>query len=626
MPFTLHIAADIYGSKVNLEIEFPSLPTLSELNSVIQNSFSNECVVLRPPGASLQNFLLGRVQIYVEAEGNWRDVVSPTQLSEYAQLYVIQADPKVQESQQQIMPARRPSRPPIFPTAPPPPATPLSPVVHRNVSPSRSRVDAVPSMATPQSALRGRTSSPTVLAAQPSPAGGRHNSPSRNVTSTPLRTVVSAAPTSISDLQGSTAAQSLPARIPLPSEASTPQEKIRFVFDEMDLNGNRVIEIEEFRQVLRTLNVDFTPATVTDLFRKADRDRDGVLSISEFSNFFSSYSTLLDALFFRLRDVIEARNHQRDMNEEKAALDAARERRAHAQQTVAEAARLVEQQLKKLSLLDLERTQKQQREREVRAYLAEGDAELEGAKREVHTRESDVAQSRANEESRKMALSDARQRAQESEREVALENAQLAAAQDKERQLHQLLLEAQAQTARFQQQVQGAQISLARSRDHEANAFQALADAQKELQWAQDRLANAEREALLKSERQKELRGLLDEVQMEISRLIHRIDDEQRDTEACRERERNNQILLADADAATVAQESRLLVKDQEIVEFNKRRAAMEQQERPLLEQEVRLREQRDTLEEKEGRLRSDAGSHFEGPRTGYRSLSPVRR
>lgn len=53
-------------------------------------------------------------------------------------------------------------------------------------------------------------------------------------------------------------------------------------------------------------------------------------------------------------------------------------------------------------------------------------------------------------------------------------------------------------------------------------------------------------------------------------------------------------------------QDKQVLALDAERTAFLQRRKQVEDHEKPLLDQEVRLREQRDSLEEKEAKLRCD--------------------
>lgn len=112
----LFAAGDVYGQRLNLQLEFPSLPTLAELFSAIQNVFANECAALRPGDRALQRFELERVQLFSEKDeasaSGWKDLISSSQIADNAQLFVFQRDPTVaSETRQRISKhlSRRPS-------------------------------------------------------------------------------------------------------------------------------------------------------------------------------------------------------------------------------------------------------------------------------------------------------------------------------------------------------------------------------------------------------------------------------------------------------------------------------------------------------------------------------------
>lgn len=628
MPFHLNVAADLYGVKVNLELEFPQFPTVADVIATAQAVFSYESSVLRPPHLPLQTFSVSRLQIYRDDEGTWHDVVSPSQFREFGQLYIIQGDPSFQESRQQILPARKPSRPQTTPGI-----MPSSPAGIASPYRGPSSLSGVPT-----SPVR-----PPVTVAATATSGASYHSMPR-ATSPPR----SAASHHVSAAAASPSAAAHISAAALqryaPRETVAAHEKIRFVFEEMDRNGNRLIEPEEFREMLRGLNIDFSSATVTDLFRKADVDRDGVLSMAEFTQFFSAYTTLLDSLYYRLRDIAEARQLQTELSGERGNLDSCLERRARSIQMIQESSAIVDQQAHKLRNTEGDRAIKAARENELRNLMGQCDEDLRLAAAQRTDASNDYELQRQR-ESQAQNLGLAAQRdSSEAERRVVNDQNQLQAAQEKERQLQALLLEAQREVERQHKLLYDAQLGLAQTRDREKAAFMAIDAAQKDLQRSNDRLSLCEREVILKNERQKELNKVLGEVQLELQRLAQRVDDDRRDLAACEDRDRHNRQLAQDADAAVHLQERTLHEKDQEIILFSQRRAAMELQEKPLLEQEVRLREQRDNLEEKEIRLRREAVNYFDGsravpgsatgggnpsassPMTTFRSVSPPRR
>ncbi|KEG07036.1 calmodulin-like protein containing EF hand domain, partial [Trypanosoma grayi] len=88
--YTLLVCADLYGEKCNLELSFPSMPTITELQRKTLVVFAAEANLRRPHGYPSMDFTIARIQIYDDALMTWVDLTSPTQLHEYDQLYVFQ--------------------------------------------------------------------------------------------------------------------------------------------------------------------------------------------------------------------------------------------------------------------------------------------------------------------------------------------------------------------------------------------------------------------------------------------------------------------------------------------------------------------------------------------------------
>jgi hypothetical protein len=635
MPFVVYVAADLYSQKINLEVETPGVPTVSELLAQVQAVFNAEALALKPPTMMLQTVRVSKLQIYKDEDGSWADLTSPTQLSEFAQLYIFQAEPQYQESQQPIPPARRPSRPAAAAIAAPA-RTPIRP---RDASPPRASYVAphAQTTTTPYSAHRSaaRADLSAYNAASASRSLALNESALHQLRQVSPRRDHSVHPSIVPhvSLSGLTAAAagtanhtatgyngpSSPqrehlARAQVPDHPSQ-RDKIGYLFDEMDANGNRVIEPEEFRSLIRALGVDFNNATLTDLLHRGDLDRDGVLSLGEFTQLFTAYPTLLDALFFRLRDIQEARNLQAQMVEERRALDDAREQRARAASMLAECSRLVAETHVKVRETEGELACASGRENEVHHAFSRATADAEQSARLRVAAQSDVDSTRDKETSHRGAVAAAERDVRDGEATLAVEHERLLECQDKERQLQQLLLEAQKATERQHRVALEVQSDLARRRDIEHGATQHLAEVQRELQILGDRLNAAERDLRVRDERQKDVHATLAEATAVVARLQRALDDHHHDAVVCADREKSNRLLLNESESNVIAAERRVAARDQDILTFNQRRASMEQQERPLLEQEVRLREARDSLDEREVKLRRDAVTYFDSSR-----------
>lgn len=592
MVFTVYASLDLYGRKENLSLEFPAgRPHLAELRSTIQSVFTNEAMALRPASQPLQNVGISKIQVYRDTSGQWEDVLSAEQVTDYCQLYVFQSDPHFRESQEQILPARRPSRPAAAAAANAMAASSSSSsaVLHNtsssNVSPPRRNIDALPAYSTP------------VI------GGGSSGAITRSAVAVPVRLGVP-----------SSSAVSLP---PMPRNAvptaPTQGDKIRFLFEEMDTSSNRVVEPSEFQEMLRYLNVDFSNATISDLFRKADADHDGSLSIKEFTNFFSSYPTLLDALFYRLRDLGELRTLQIQLAQEQDQLLAARERAQRAGNVSAQVAQVLEQQREALSMQEREWEAKLSRDAQARNLLRQAAEDVLAAQAQRTAAANDTTSLADKERQQAQYVQNAAADAKEMERRLAQQQSVLAQAEEKQRQLQALLAEAQREALRCREEVQVLANEATRCREREQQVAMGLLDVQRDAQRAKELLGASERDLLSKSEIQREAKRVVDDCQIDLGGLRKRIEEQKREIGICADRDLESKQLASDATHAVSQQERRVVIKDDEIRAFAQQRSLLEEQERPLLEQEVRLREQRESLEEKEIRLRRESNSLFEG-------------
>jgi len=106
--YFLLVCADLYGEKVNLEITFPTMPTIGELQRKIVEAFNSEANVKRPQGYPVVEFAIARLQIYDDVMLKWTDLVACTQLHEYDQLYAFQPQSPWHIDVQKDLPPPRP--------------------------------------------------------------------------------------------------------------------------------------------------------------------------------------------------------------------------------------------------------------------------------------------------------------------------------------------------------------------------------------------------------------------------------------------------------------------------------------------------------------------------------------
>jgi len=77
-------------------------------------------------------------------------------------------------------------------------------------------------------------------------------------------------------------------------------EKVRTVFEELDINNRQVIQDTELFNGFTNLGVDFSRQTIQSLFEKADTNKDLRVSYAEWERFVNKYPIMLECLYHRV--------------------------------------------------------------------------------------------------------------------------------------------------------------------------------------------------------------------------------------------------------------------------------------------------------------------------------------
>eukprot|EP01065_Artemidia_motanka_P053022 TRINITY_DN9738_c0_g1_i2.p1 TRINITY_DN9738_c0_g1~~TRINITY_DN9738_c0_g1_i2.p1 ORF type:complete len:425 (+),score=152.81 TRINITY_DN9738_c0_g1_i2:70-1344(+) len=85
--------------------------------------------------------------------------------------------------------------------------------------------------------------------------------------------------------------------------APTLSEKLRSVFYDCDVGNKGYVLYSDLRSAFGRCDIEFTYATVGELFTDADANRSGHITYDEWVTFAIKYPAIIDALFFRSRDV-----------------------------------------------------------------------------------------------------------------------------------------------------------------------------------------------------------------------------------------------------------------------------------------------------------------------------------
>eukprot|EP01063_Lacrimia_lanifica_P026387 TRINITY_DN3549_c0_g1_i1.p1 TRINITY_DN3549_c0_g1~~TRINITY_DN3549_c0_g1_i1.p1 ORF type:complete len:364 (+),score=161.09 TRINITY_DN3549_c0_g1_i1:60-1151(+) len=243
--FTVLACADMFGSKVNLELTFPALPTIGELTRRAEEVFTSEMHAIRPAGAQVpaEGIRINRLQVYDDVMLKWVDLISSAQLHEYDQVYIFQPQSLWHVDTQQDLPAPRP------PTAGGPGPAAAAPAYATPAAPASSLGQA--------SVHRGFPPEMNSAPSQPMHAGAGER------------------PDVALDV------------------------KVRAIFDEMDVGRKGYIDYNDIERGFRERGLDLSNNTLGELFYKADLNRDGHVTRDEFQNFSLIYPNTTECLYFK---------------------------------------------------------------------------------------------------------------------------------------------------------------------------------------------------------------------------------------------------------------------------------------------------------------------------------------
>ena len=194
--------------------------------------------------------------------------------------------------------------------------------------------------------------------------------------------------------------------------------------------------------------------------------------------------------------------------------------------------------------------------------------------------------------------------------------AEAKAADDKVRQLQQMLAEASRNADRLREQSREASTAMELLRTRERDCGLQVEAVVRELPRLEDALRQAESNLSHGTERVRELEAMHRECQRETDDSQHKKDTTDRQLLSAREQEQR--CLEAHREALRTAEERerRMQSREAELLEQQRQRHLVTQHEKQLMEQELRLREQRENLEEKESKLKQDANSFLSQLRT----------
>ena len=547
------------------------------------------------------------VRFFLQVE-LWVDLLSSTQLQDFSQIYVFQPETMWHKEVQSKLP------PAVRYVA----GKPFLRKTHHHRAPVSTAfaapVAAAAAAAAPAHAAAAAAASANLSAAASAAALVHHQVSPRRVT----ESVVPAVPVPALSLASSHA-------ILLRSGAdASHEEKVTMVFDEMDAKKVRAVDINEFQTFLINLQFEFSVPIISDLFTKADSNRDATISYPEFQRFAERYPTLLDAMHYRAREYWQDVRQKEGIEAARRLLDSLRARESDARVASAQAATESSAQEGRLAAQTQAVADAEARERETLAVLDAARVETERARAEVAAKCAEEAAARDIERAKQLQHAEAQREVEASEARLRVQESEQAHAEERLKEIERLLMEQQREVEAQRCNTVRARADVATAQGVEGQAALISAEATKDVQCASERLSLAKADLARAQDRERDCTAA--QLGAREATAHQRVQREREEQELliCREREAAKRAVEVESSKAVEAQEAMLRSLEQENMEHLAARAKVQTEETPLIDQEVRLRDQRDALEAREALLRDEAGA-FTARTTGTRGVASPR-
>eukprot|EP01064_Diplonema_japonicum_P035947 TRINITY_DN7935_c0_g3_i1.p1 TRINITY_DN7935_c0_g3~~TRINITY_DN7935_c0_g3_i1.p1 ORF type:complete len:471 (+),score=183.50 TRINITY_DN7935_c0_g3_i1:71-1483(+) len=398
--------------------------------------------------------------------------------------------------------------------------------------------------------------------------------------------------------------------------------KVKLMFSEFDVRKTQTIDIEGLIVVFKRLAISFSTATINDLFERGDANGDGVINISEFRRFCEFYPTLLDCLYYRAKDYWTNEAQKEGIDEMRRLLDELRGAEGICERELTNSKINVEEAERRLLAQAQSLVESQRKETDAKAQIDMAHETTERGRAELRDKVADLNRNKDIERQRQLELSERQKTLENSIRRLQQQEGEVTKAQERLRDIERMLAEQQREVER---QINGAERCRADAEEEErkeAEAHAITAEALRSVHQAADDVAMAEEQLAQVAEQERQAAVALRDAAEETSRQLGRKDADQRALLAAQQMAGARVTELAAAAEATGEHERLLQQQMQENQDFADKRKQVDDEEAPLVEQEVRLREQRENLERKESRLRNDFTA-FAGRTTHQRGESP---
>ena len=404
-----------------------------------------------------------------------------------------------------------------------------------------------------------------------------------------------------------------PGRVPANRfpEHPTAETKLRMVFDELDVNNERCIKIEGFRRLMQAVDVKFTDHTIAELFQRADLRQSGMVNFSEFLNWATHYPALIDALYHRSRELIDRARQEVLVKNFSGELERVQreEREMHKQCEEAELAVRERQTGLDNAAASVEAAIIDEKAKQKIVHVARGSAEETKNGRDATER--DLMAVRAEEKRASCELVEVRHDVERQQHGIEDLEQRKAQAREVEKKLQLALKEVQAEISGIDANLEEAETAFQEAKRVESEKLMQLTDATSEVQRMQVLLREAETELSIRME---DLRQSVNS-EKEAHRAFQAASEEQKVAEealaGAREVESQARHVHTAASKAVESVNDQLREVQETLQKYLADNQKSYQELQPVLDDEVRLREQRFNLNTRDSVHSSATAAYF---------------
>lgn len=391
--------------------------------------------------------------------------------------------------------------------------------------------------------------------------------------------------------------ENIPNRFP---ENPSAEQKLRCVFEELDLHDTLSVERDGLHRVLGALGIDFTTATIDDLYDRMDVNGCGRVTLSEYKDWAAHYPTLIDAIYNRSRAAVEKVRGEAIVEAKLQGMSKLEKRERATNSAWQEALKDLRQAEREVATVEEVIEERKDAEKRAAREVLEAERDASFARTEVDAKRKAHQAAKAEERDAFTPLSAADTQIEKMDNQMVAFQNTLYELQDKERVLVRELEALKTDIKQTVEAIGEAEIEVDKSKEwaeelkkqHE-EAVQAVDECWKEIQEAERFATKQEEYAVKSSRRQKEA----------LASTKHAEEDLKRAKQDMRQLKQREEEKRADHQAAAgKLDEADTAVRalEHDIADHHNNCVEQEHDEQALLEHEVRLREQRYNLDDRD--------------------------